>query len=833
MNTNWNFLIKKNRINVFSLSLSILLYAGIPAGLQAVDFSGVPGTVLDHQPLTYAHPFTVTPAVFISDPEILVLPNGDYIAAHALASWGSNDKESGITTIFRSSDKGATWATNGIYNGILRGSFFLQNGALYFFGAKNNGSTNWPTAVIMESTNNGLTWTTAAFTALRGSATPVNPVVLSNRLWYSCDTEMVSATASSNLMVEASWIWKSGFSATQHPEWRSEGQEIGEGQVVASPELGGFSLSRVKQHAMAALSRINLATGVISFNPTNDFVSLPGGEKKFGAAYDPVSGLFFVLSNPVLPVHYNSGLALDMIRNTAAVLSSKDLRNWKVEKIFLYSSDVSRDGFGYLNFDFDDTNMVIAARTAFPVQAGSDPERGHDSNLLTFHRLNDFRHLSPNHYLTISGNQVLRYERTPDSKDDDAPLGSFVLGASFAGGALNTPDSLAQDANRDVYIHEAGGRILHFDAAGNFLNTTSAAPVGLQSAPLNVVQPADGGSTWVTSGSGDWFAATNWYYWNRPDTDEEIATFGSAITSASTMTVNEAYTLKGLRFLTGNSCTINGTGAFTLASAASNGTITIHQGAPEIQIPVVLNSDTDVQITAGSSLKLSSNLNLNQHALNVTGAGELTVANGAFLMNGGSITVGATVAFSNSSAVFNGTVNFLAANSFVPVAGKTCHILEGDIHAGMVTQVILPTLADGLSWDTSTLYSNGNVTVIRKVPATWMSQYGLPSDGSSDFIDSDGDKMDNYSEWKAGTNPTNALSVFTLSHNSAVSSNGFKLRWNSLTNRTYRLEGGTNLLASPAFRVIISGILGESGLTEFSDTNSSVTPAFFYRIVVE
>jgi hypothetical protein len=40
----------------------------------------------------------------------------------------------------------------------------------------------------------------------------------------------------------------------------------------------------------------------------------------------------------------------------------------------------------------------------------------------------------------------------------------------------------------------------------------------------------------------------------------------------------------------------------------------------------------------------------------------------------------------------------------------------------------------------------------------WLQQYRLPADGSADIGDPDGDGVDNYHEWLAGTDPTNPFS---------------------------------------------------------------------------
>jgi hypothetical protein len=44
----------------------------------------------------------------------------------------------------------------------------------------------------------------------------------------------------------------------------------------------------------------------------------------------------------------------------------------------------------------------------------------------------------------------------------------------------------------------------------------------------------------------------------------------------------------------------------------------------------------------------------------------------------------------------------------------------------------------------------------------WLQQFGLPLDGSADFTDPDGDGVDNYHEWFAGSDPTNPFSFAPL-----------------------------------------------------------------------
>ena len=112
----------------------------------------------------------------------------------------------------------------------------------------------------------------------------------------------------------------------------------------------------------------------------------------------------------------------------------------------------------------------------------------------------------------------------------------------------------------------------------------------------------------------------------------------------------------------------------------------------------------------------------------------------------------------------------------------------------------------------------------------WLQQYRLPTDGSADNSDPDGDGLNNWQEWRCGTDPTNALSVLRLLAPVSESTNVI-VTWQSAAGVSYFLERSTNLTIQ-AFSPVTTDIVGQAGATTCTDTNAIGPGPWFYRVGV-
>jgi len=361
----------------------------------------VPGVVINH--------IAASSKVYLGSAGIAVLGNGDYVAKHDEFGPGSTERGEAITQVFRSADRGATWSHLATVKNMYWASIFVHRGDLYLMGtSRNHGDT-----VIRRSTDGGKTWSVAKdrksgilLDDAKFHCAPVPIAVHGGRLWRGMeDAEgpgnwgshfrafMMSAPVDCDLLDAGNWT--SSDRLGRNPQWL--GGKFGgwlEGNAVVTPEGGIVDILRVDYRpagGKAAIIHISDDGKEATFDPHNGLIDFPGGCKKFTIRFDPVSWMYWSLSNPVLPRHRGSNP--ERVRNAVGLIRSKDLRQWEIRCILLYHGDTSKHGFQYIDWLFDGPDIIAASRTAFG-QGARAAHNQHDANYLTFHRFKDFRTLT-------------------------------------------------------------------------------------------------------------------------------------------------------------------------------------------------------------------------------------------------------------------------------------------------------------------------------------------------------------------------------------------------------------------------------------------------------
>jgi len=382
---------KKSLITSFIfLSITIFLYSQ----------EKVPGIVVEH-----SHPDT---RIYLGSPSILILDDGTYLASYQNFGPVINRKNSCITYITKSKDRGESWDRISMIEDFFWANLFTFQGEVYIFGTQMQGKGGYGPLVVRKSTDQGKTWTHPSdeeHGLLRVDeeyhTAPVPMIIHNGRIFRAVEDRnppeqwgvnfrslVVSAPLDADLMKAASWSASNRL--RYQPEW--PGRAWLEGNLVITPEEGIVNILRNDfrpEGGRACMIRVSKYGDQVSFDPGTGFIDFPGGCKKFTIRYDTVSGKYWSLTN-FIPEEYK-GYNPERTRNTLALVSSRDLRNWEVNDIVLQHPDVTHVGFQYADWRFDGEDMIALIRTAFPETNGTNAHNCHDSNYIIFYRVENFR----------------------------------------------------------------------------------------------------------------------------------------------------------------------------------------------------------------------------------------------------------------------------------------------------------------------------------------------------------------------------------------------------------------------------------------------------------
>ena len=148
------------------------------------------------------------------------------------------------------------------------------------------------------------------------------------------------------------------------------------------------------------------------------------------------------------------------------------------------------------------------------------------------------------------------------------------------------------------------------------------------------------GKQWGINDSGDWGTASNWIG-GVPNGVGAQAFFGSNNTQGHAVFANSNVTVGTLDFNSPNSWLITGLGTLTLQVASGAAQVNVAQGSHKINLPVIVASNTQVNVAAGAQLRVSDRVTVAANkSLTHTGSGTVTYESTVTLQSGATMAFG-------------------------------------------------------------------------------------------------------------------------------------------------------------------------------------------------
>ncbi len=374
----------KLKIVVLFLILSVNLYAQESTNQQ----TKVPGVTIAHSPKSSGK--------YLGTPSIVILPNGDYLASFDF--FGPK-----ITTefahVYKSTDKGETWSfLSKLEDTFWAGLFILKND-IYLLGVRGSDRN----LSIRKSTDFGKTWSPHSILReglFHGSSTPVvfhngriykgyENLGIENKKkkWMSENKSFImSASLTSDLMKPDNWTYSTEVVKPAEVDgtgWLETNAVLGkDGHIKGVVRTANESGYVAGFYSLKSDSEVEKSSvGSIPFI---------GGATKFNVMWDEKTKRYWALTNYPSEVLRKPKMRAGGMRSVLSLISSKDLYKWKTNAIVLGSENVKYHGFQYVDWQFENDDIIFISRTGYTDEFG-EADNAHNSNYMTFHRIKNYK----------------------------------------------------------------------------------------------------------------------------------------------------------------------------------------------------------------------------------------------------------------------------------------------------------------------------------------------------------------------------------------------------------------------------------------------------------
>lgn len=336
----------------------------------------------------------------LCSPSLVRHPDGCLLASMDVFAGGEPQN---LTLIYRSDDEGKSWKYVCELMPCFWGKMFIHKGELYMLSV----STEYGDLLIGKSTDCGQTWE-APTVLMRGSGrchhpgvhkNPQNVIYYNGRIYNTLEwgawnagyhAPMIMSCDENADLLDAS-NWTIAPPVMYDPSWPgvADGPSTGniEGTLVVAPDGRLLNVMRYDTSRTTPSYGLVLAFAVDTDDPAQPLtydhaIQLPGNLSKFTIKEDPQTGWYYTLLTRI------TNEKTPGMRNLLSLMVSRDLESWRLVKDLLdYRHMPPQEvGFQYVDFEIEGDDIIYLCRTAI-----NKAENFHNSNYITFHRIQNFR----------------------------------------------------------------------------------------------------------------------------------------------------------------------------------------------------------------------------------------------------------------------------------------------------------------------------------------------------------------------------------------------------------------------------------------------------------